>query len=68
MSWMETLYGGIIVGVAIFLWREFIYPGLWGRQRRERQIDLVEGVLREQTALYNPRPLAERIVKDLGTS
>ena len=65
MSWMETLYGGIIIGVAVFLWREFVYPVLWGHQRREHQIDLVEDVLREQTALYNPRPLAERIVKDL---
>ena len=26
MSWMEVLYGGIIIGVTRFLWREYVYP------------------------------------------
>ena len=29
------------------------------------EIDLVEAILKEQTALHNPRPLAERIIYDL---
>jgi len=26
MSWLEVLYGGIIIGVAIFLWKEYVRP------------------------------------------
>ena len=36
------------------------YAVMW-----KAEIDLVESILKEQTALYNPRPLAERIIYDL---
>jgi len=36
------------------------YAVMW-----KAEIDLVESILKEQTALHNPRPLAERIIYDL---